>query len=347
MSTEKDAAEAAEFADLLAELEANQGPEAEDATPEAIDVDSDPEADEESEDESEEEDLETAEAIEPAADVAEIAELIQAGDLKAACAKMGIDPGIFKINNRQFAAIRKGQAEAKRLKAEADEALRTGTHTKAQGEQLQRQAEEVYGPIVAGAKAYKSGDPMRARAALELMFEDKFENIVATMARAARGLDPAQVEVFKLRKELADEKARKAQEQAQHEAVAAQTTQVAQIGQKLSGTPLEGVEGAAEDIFKVLQASVHPTLGHRTKTLKEAFLEVKAVYAKRAASLSRLAPGARPAAPRDPRKPLDKTPLSAKRPVPKKLTADEEFKIELEAAKRETAAQERKIMRRK
>jgi hypothetical protein len=328
MAIEKDAAEAAEFSALLAELEADQGDNSEEAAPEAEEVVSDPEADEESEETEEE----LVDAPEASASLDEVRDLIEGGDLKAACEKLGLDPGIFKINNRQFAAVRKGAAESKRVKAEADAALNQGTQLKAQGEDLHRRAEEVYGPIVAGRNAYKAGDPLKARAAIELFFEDSLENVVATMARHAKGLDPAQVEVLKLRRELAEKDAKQTAAQAAAAAQAEDASQVTAISGKLKGTPLEGVDGAAAEIYAVLKASTHPTLGTYTKTLKEAFIEVRDAKAKAAAQLARLMPGHRPAPKAvESRRPLDRTPLAPKRTAPR-VDPDAEFRAAVKEA---------------
>src|SRR5690606_28338874 len=163
MSTESDVA--AEIASELASLQAEQGSaevaEPEEAAPEADSVESDPEADEPSEE------IETEEGAPADAEAfrAELAELIDAGDLRAAAAKLGLDPSVFKLDNRQFKAAR---VTAREAKAKAAEALAA----QQRAEKLQADAEAVYGPIVAGGHAYKAGDMAKARAALELLLED-------------------------------------------------------------------------------------------------------------------------------------------------------------------------------
>jgi hypothetical protein len=355
MTIEKDAAEAAEFADVLAELEADEGDTvSEEATPEADSVEGDPEADEESEDEeSEDEDSEELEDPAATADVEifrdELAELLDGGDLKALATKLGKDPSIFKLNNRQFKAARVAERNANRLKAEADQALQAGNAAKTQGEQLEANARRIYGPAAAGFQAYQAGDPSGVRAAVEAMTGDTFENVVAAVARAAKGMDPGQVEVIKLRRELAAEKARQTAEQASQAAKAEETSQVTQIASKLASTPLAALaDEAAADIFKVLQASKHPTLGKYTKTLKEAYAEVKAVYAAKAAKLATVAAGkkgAKVVPPKDKRAPLARTPIVTRPAGGKKMTPEEEFKAELKAAERDTQTQERKRRR--
>lgn len=357
MAIEKDVAEAAEFADLLAELEADEGDDVSgEATPEADSVDGDPEADAESEDEEseadEDENSEELEGPAAAADVeafrSELAELIDGGDLKGACEKLGLDPKILKIDNRKFKAARVAETTAKRLKTEADQALQAGTQAKTEAEQLLESARKIYGPAAAGFTRYQEGDPSGVREAVEAMTGDSFENVVAAVARAAKGMDPGQVEVLKLRRELAAEKARRDAEAAQQSAKSEETAQVTQIAGKLKGTPLEGLaDEAAADIFKVLQASKHPTLGKYTKTLKEAYAEVKAVYAAKAAKLAAVTgTKTKVAPPKDKRRPLDRTPLASKRPAGKQMTPEEEFAAEVKAAERASQEQERKRARR-
>ncbi len=362
MAIEKDAGDAADFAAVLAELEADQGSdgdvETEEATPGA-DVDSDPAADDESEDESEDiedeesedEDLED-EAPEGSADVEtfkdELAELLDGGDLKALAEKLGKDPSIFKLNNKQFKAARVAERNARKAKAEADTALATASEKETKATQLQSGCESTYGPIVAGFTAYKKGDPMRARAAIELMLEDKFENIVATIGRAAKGLDPGVVEVQRLRNELAERDRKLAEQTTAAQSQAEEATQVSAIAGKLKTTPLAGIaDEAAGQIWALIKASKHPTLNKYTKTLKEAYQEVKDKEMARVAKLGAKIEKKGKTPPADKRVPLDKTPLAAKRPVPKKLTEEQEFARELELAKRQTNAQERRIRRSK
>jgi hypothetical protein len=363
MAIEKDAGSDADFAAVLAELEADQGSdgdvETEEATPGA-DVDSDPAADDESEDESEEIENEESEDDEledesPAAsaDVEtfkdELAELLDGGDLKGLAEKLGKDPAIFKLNNKQFKAARVAERNARKAKAEADTALATAAEKETNATKLQSGAEETYGPIVAGFNEYHKGNHMAARAAIELMFEDKFENIVANMARAAKGLDPGQVEVLKLRKELAERDRKVAEQQTAAQAQAEEATQVSAIAGKLKTTPLAGIaDEAAGQIWALIKASKHPTLNKYTKTLKEAYQEVKDKELARVAKLGgKIEKKGKTPAPADKRLPLDKTPLAGKRPVPKKLTEEQEFERELELVKRQTQAQERKLRRSK
>ena len=360
MTIENDAAEAAEFASLLADLEAEEGApgDSEEAAPETDSVEGDPEADgesedEENEDEDEDEELEDAPAASEDVESfkSELAELIDAGDLKSACAKLGLDPSIFKLNNRQFKAARTSVREAKQLKAQADAALQTSKAEKSQADQLMAAARQTYGTAAAGFQAYQQGDPTQVRAAIEAMAGDTFENVVATVARAAKGMDPGQVEVLKLRRELAAEKARQTAEQTQAQAKAEEAAQVAQIAGKLSGTPLAALaDEAAADIFQVLQASKHPTLGKYTKTVKEAYAEVKAIYAARAAKLAAVTADkgkkGKVVPPKDKRRPLDRAPTADRRPAGKQMTEEEEFQLELKAAERMTQKQARERSRR-
>lgn len=278
-----DAAEAAEFAALVAELEAPQGDEDDSDTEGAAqegDSSADPDEDDEDsatdlededdsadeEDEDLEDDTDTLTADEAAAK-----KLFEAGDIKAACKRLGVDPKIFKINARQFTAMRKGLADATKLQRE-------GASAKTQAEQLRTGAEQVYGPIVAGFQAYKNGNPLNLRAAIELMCEDSFENVVATVARAAKGLDPTQVEIIKLRKELADREAATKEQATKAQTEAQAKTEVARITKSLAKTPLAQIEGAADEIYKLVAESYDGT-GYGV-TVKQAYATVKAKHEK-------------------------------------------------------------------
>lgn len=371
MAIENDVA--ADIASELASLQAEQGtdPDPEEAAPEADSVEGDPEADEESEeteeseDEADDESLED-EPVEGGADAeafkAELAELIDAGDLKAAAEKLGLDPSIFKLNNRQFKASRTAVKEAKTAKAEAEAraaaaeaAQKAAEDLNKAAEDLNKAAEDTYGPVVAGRFFYKGDpgkgiapDPPKARAALELLFEDSYENIVANLAKAAKGMDPAQMEVYRLRQELAAEKAAK-QKEAETQTAAQQTaTEISAIAAKLKGTPLEELgEEAATEIHRVIRASYNKALGKNTVTLKEAYQQVKKAYADKAAKLAKLSgkPAAAPAPKGKTREPLDKTKLAPKVPA-KRLTPEQEFEMELREAKKMTQAAIRRDQRR-
>jgi hypothetical protein len=363
MPDTNDAATEAEFTALLAELQAEQpdaDSEGEEADP-AADVDGDPEGEEPKppqgdDDLDDEEPAEDAEELEEtpeaasAAGIDEIAALLQAGDLKGAAKLLKVDPSIFKLNAKQFTAMRKGLADAGAAKKAAEDLSRAAAADKAYWEGIQTQAEAVYGPIVAGAKAYAQGEHLKAKAAIELIFKDSFENVVASVARAAKGLDPAQVEVLKLRRELEAEKAAKAAQEAQAQAAQTEKAQDAQILGKLKGTPLEGLDEAAAEIGKVVRASLDPRTGQYSKTVKEAYAEVKAAYAAKAAKLAKLAPKAppskTPAPARAPLAPVRGTaPKKAVTPEDKKAAEEAEFQAELAAAKRESAMQERRARR--
>jgi hypothetical protein len=353
MAIEKDVA--ADIASELASLQAEQAPEGEEAATEADSVEGEPEADEESgeiEEELEETDeddvLEDPERSAGAEDFkSELAELIDSGDLKAAAEKLGLDPSVFKLNNRQYKAARTAVREAKAAKTEAETRAAAAEQAKTQAEQLNTKAEEIYGPVVAGKHHYKNGDVLQARAALELLFEDTFENIFATMAKGAKALDPAQLEVQKLRRELAAEKAAKEAETATQTAAQQQATEVAAIAAKLKGTPLEELsDEAAGEIYKLVRASYNSALKKHTVTVKEAYKTVKAAYAAKAAKLAKLgAPKGTTPKPK-PRETLTQTKLAPRVPAGRKLTEEQEFAAELAAAKKETQAAARRESRR-
>jgi hypothetical protein len=348
------AAEAAEFAALVAEL---QAPEADDVSEEAaVEVSDEGETDEESaepadeleEEEPAEEELEDNDEEELTEEETAAKTLFESGDIKGACKKLGLDPKIFKINARQFTAMRKGLADAAKFHKE-------GTASKTQGEQLQAKAEEVYGPIVAGFQAYKGGNPLSVRAAIELMCEDTFENVVGQVVRAAKGLDPAQLEVIKLRKELAD-KAKKDAETASAATVAQQeTTELGKLTTLLKSTPLAKVDTAAKEIRDLVLASHKPGIGYGLTT-KQAYAQVKAKHAAIAAKFGgkleapKAGKAGKPGKPareelapvrRDASKPM----TVADRIAQKRLDEEAEFKRELAAAKEDTKRGSRAVRR--
>lgn len=349
-----EAAEAAEFAALVAELkapEADEDNDGDEAAPEG-DTSADPEEDEDedtdsgdelededepSDDEDEDEDEEELEDDEDlSADEKAAKSLFESGDIKAACKKLGIDPKIFKINARQFTAMRKGLADSAKLAKEGNAKL-------TQGQQLHTKAEEVYGPIVAGFQAYKGGNPLNVRAAIELMCEDSFENVVATVARAAKGLDPAQLEVIKLRKEMADRDAKQKEEGAKATQATQEKAEVKKLSTLLKSTPLAKIEGAAEEIRALVVASYDGT-GYGL-TVKQAYAQVKAKHAKVAAAFGGKLPTGKTGKPgktgtkREELAPVRKDTKAMtvqERIAQKKLDEQAEFERELRAAKEDT-----------
>jgi hypothetical protein len=342
MSIQNDVA--AEIASELASLQAEESAptDAEEAAPDGDNVETNPDADEESEEIEETEPVADSGDIDSFKD--ELATLIDAGDLKAAAEKLGLDPSVFKLNNRQFKAARHTANEAKAAEAAAKTKAAEALAAQTKAEQLNARAEEIYGPAVAGKHHYKNGDVLKARAALELLFDDTYENIVTSMARGAKGLDPAQVEVLKLRRELEAERTAKAAETAKVTAEQQQASEVAGIAAKLKGTPLEDLgDEAAQAIHATISASFNKALGKHTVTLKEAYAKVKADYAAKAAKLAKLTGKAAPRtpAPAERRTPLKLTPAPAK-----PRTVADEFAAELAAAKKDTAAAARRDQRR-
>jgi hypothetical protein len=295
MPAQKDAAEAAEFAALVAELSAEEvtGDEPGDdsaaqddeasADPgdEPEEQDPDQEEDEPAEEELEEEDDPEADPddLETELTEAEIEakKLLEGGDLKAACKRLGVDPKIFKVKPREFTAMRKGLREAA-IKE------RNALTYERQGKQLHEAAEQTYGPIVAGFRGHQGGRPLDVKAAIELMCEDSFENVVAGIARAAKGLSPAEAEVLRLRKERADEKAQTAAQAAQAAAAQQEAQEVTALTGRLKGTPLERVEGAAAEI-RALVVKSFDGVGYGL-TVKEAYAQVKSKYSKIAESVT-------------------------------------------------------------
>lgn len=341
-STESDEAE---FAAVLAEMQAEQpSADTDEVAEENVDEGQDPELDDNQEDSGDEPEGEPLEGTDAETLRTEVADLLDKGDLKKACEKLGVDPAIFKINNRQFAAIRKGETEAKRLHIEADTKL-----TKA--EQVQKRAEEIYGPIVAGSKSARNGDWSTAKSAIEVMFEMPFEKVVESIQKGVKPLDPAQAEVMKLRKELEEERANKAKEETKTAETNQHIKDVQLVTGKLAGTPLEGIEGAAEEIVKTIRASYNPALKKNTLTLREAYKQVKTAYEKKAAQLARLA-GVAPTAsapataPKAGNKP-SRTPLTARQTSAPKVSEVDEFAASVAEAAKAAAAADRRSRRSK
>lgn len=261
---------------------------------------------------------------------ADLLKLIEEGDLTAGGR---LDPKLFKISNKQYRAMRTGLADAKKLAEEATAKEQAAT-------QLRAAAEAEFGMIAAGSKAAREGDWTKAQAALELQFNRPFNEIVASIARAAKGLDPAQVEVNKLRQELAEKARAEAEAKTKAEGEAAYKADCKATLGRLKGTPLEGVEEAAEDIVKLVRASLDPRTNRYSKTVKEAYAEVKAAYAAKAAKLARLAPTtpAKPPA-RAPLRPVRRE--APKTPAEKQADLDAEFAASVAEAAKEAEAQAR------
>lgn len=344
---------AVEMAQLHAELGDSDEDVSESAAPEADGVEGDPGEDDESKEEDKEEPAEPLEAEGGDEARAEVAKLFADGDLKAACAKLGLDPGIFKVNNRQFAAARQAESSAKRAAAEATARDTAAAAALAQSEALRTGAEKVYGPIVAGNKAYRvDRDMAKAKAAVELLFEDSWENIQAAIAKGVQPLSPAELRVIELERRLEAEKTEKTTKDTADAAAAQQTADVAKVTTALAKTPLADVEGAAAAIVKVIRASYNPALKKNTKTLKEAYAEVKAGYVKQVAQLAKLS-GRAPKvedepepAPRGKRGAPARKPLaSAQRTPPAKVSAEDAMDAEMQAARKEFEAEQRRAAR--
>lgn len=351
------AQDAADFAAVLAELHAEESADNDGDAGTQDDAGNDDlgEGDEPTEAEKDEPEEPVEEEPEPSPDAeavkADLRALLRAGKLKDLAQALGEDPKIFKVNPREFAAMRKGLTDAAAALAAAEAAKTEGLAAKTAGEQLTTAAQATYGAIVAGAKAADAGDWSGAQAAVELMFKRPFQEIVASIARAAKGLDPGQVEVIKLRRELAERDAATARAAAAATETQTTAAQVASVATRLVGTPLEKVKDAAADIVKIVHASKDPTTGQYLKTVKQAYTEVKAAAAARAAELAHLAPGAR-AKPATPPTAPARTPIAGNRPAARvKLTPEQqakaEFEAEVKAAVRETEAAERANRRRK
>jgi len=284
MPAQHDAAEAAEFSALVAELSAEEVTGEDESGDEeaAQDVTSDEpgedeqepegdEPDEENEPDEDEED-EPEEDLEKELSQAEIEakKLFEAGDLKAACKRLGVDPKIFKVRPREFTAMRKGLRDA-------DVKLRTAATYERQGKQLHEQAEQTYGPIVAGFQGHQTGRPLDVKAAIELMCEDSFENVINGIVRAAKGLSPAEAELLRIKQERAEEKKAEGQRRLQEQAQAQEAQEVTALTGRLKGTPLERVPDAAKEI-RALVVKSFDGVGYG-KTVQEAYREVKAKYA--------------------------------------------------------------------
>lgn len=283
MSKAEAAAEAAEFAALLDEL----GGEADTSAAEAVqEADTPDESDDvsagEGGDLEGEKEGEAGESTEESAGdleavQTEAGKLIEAGDLEGAAKKLGIDPKLFKLDKRQFAAMRRGLADAKKKETEA-------VRAKTAADKLRADAENAYGPIAAGFNAHKSGDGARLRAAIELMCEDSIENILATVQKANKPVDPATAEVLRLRRELAERDQKQTQAQAAAADALKAKAEVGAIEKRLADTPLAKVPGAAKEIYDRVKASFDG-VGYAL-TVREAYAQVKAEKAKIAEALT-------------------------------------------------------------
>lgn len=247
----------ADFAAVLAEASAAVPDE-----PEAQTVDTPDESEDAAEPETPAEPEESLTEAETAA-----AKLIEQGDLDGALKRLGVDPALVKVDRRQFFAMRKGLADAK-AKERASEAKA------AEATKLRTEAEKLYGPIAAGFAAHRQGDGAKLRAAIELLAEDSFENVLATIERGNRPLDPATAEVMRLRAELAERDKAVKSEQTAAQAKAAEQAQITKLEAQVAKTPLAKVPGAAKQIYDRVKAS-YDGVGY-SLSVKEAYAQVKA-----------------------------------------------------------------------
>lgn len=311
MSKETQAAEAAEFTALLDELG--------DTADTSADTSADAPEPEVSDTPAPEPELEPAQA--------NVAKLLEDGDLDAAAKALGVDPSVFKLDKRGFAAMRKGVKDARAKESEAIKA-------KQEAEKLQQEAEKTYRPIVDSYAAGRAGDGTRLRRALEMSAEMGWEQIKALCDKAGQPPDAATAEVLRLRRELAerDQKATKAD--AETKAAAQAKADIAAIGAKLAATPLAKVPGAAQKIYDRVKAS-HDGTGY-TLSVRDAYAEVKAEAMALAAAF-----GA-PAAPQPAKKRLE--PVRKAKPatrIERRKAEEDEFTAVLREAEAAIKAQER------
>jgi hypothetical protein len=262
MAVDTEAA-AADFAAVLAEVvgETPDAPEvAEEVADQGTDVSDTDEAAEETDSAAPEPEALTESEL-------AAAKLIEAGDLDGALKRLGVDPKLVKVDRRQFFAMRQGLKKA----AEKEQ---QGERAKGEAVKLRSEAEKLYGPIAAGFQAMRAGDGAKLRAAIELLAEDSWDNIAATVQRGNRPLDPATAEVMRLRAELAERDAKANQEQAKGRAAVAEKAQLAKLDQQLAKTPLAAVPGASRRIYDMVRAS-YDGVGYAV-SVKQAYAAVKA-----------------------------------------------------------------------
>lgn len=262
--SEQTAAQADDFAAVLAEVSGEAPPEAEAVQ----DADTADESGAEAAPDEPETDEAPADEPEPLTEAeAAAAKLIESGDLDGALKRLGVDPKLVKIDRRQFFAMRKGLADAKAKTAEAE-------RTKAEAAKLKTEAEKLYGPIAAGFRAKQAGDGAKLRAAIELLAEDSFENVLAIVQRANKPLDPATAEVLRLRSELQQRDAKQKEAETAAQARAAEAAQLTKLEAQVAKTPLAKVPGAAKQIYERVKAS-YDGVGY-SLSVKEAYAQVKA-----------------------------------------------------------------------
>lgn len=248
-------------------------------------------------------------------DVGAIGQQFTDGDIKGACAALGIDPKVLGVNVPKLEAMRKGLKAAKDLEASASTKLAAATAAQTQAQTILTGAKAQYGFAVDLKQSIAAGDFYAVKELCEALAPKgtTWETIATGIVQAARGVSPSEAlyrrEVKRLKDEAAAREAAEAAaaEQATAGATAAEIQQrnVAGATVKLKGTEYDGIPEAAETLARIVAESYDAKRGGFQLTLPQALAKLK--EDKIVAKLVRLAklekartPAAEPSVPRAP-----------------------------------------------
>lgn len=221
------------------------GPTVDDGSDDASEEDSeiDPDA---ADDESDGD--ETADDSE-APDLSDVGELFVAGDLAAACKKLGIDPKILKLNAPKFKAMREGLAESKKLDAAAQTKLAEAEQKVKWSSDVIADAKRTYGPLVDLKLTLDQGDLFAAQEIFAALAPKgvTWEQLAAAKSPLTPGERALRAEMRKLQ-------AIKDEPKKAPEAPAADLTKKNLEGAtaRLAKTEFAGIPGAPEAMVRII-----------------------------------------------------------------------------------------------
>jgi hypothetical protein len=186
------------------------------------------------------------------------------GDIEDALKDLGVDPKVLGVNGPKLIAMRKGLAEAKNLKARADQVFKDAAAKEVRAQDIIKDGKAQYGHLVDLKNALKLGEYTAARDILEALAPDgvTYKQIAEGLAKAAAGMSPSEVIYRKKLRELAEKERKDAEDaeaskakanQPAPEAVRAKNLEGA--AKLLKGSALEGIPGAAEKIVELAAAN--------------------------------------------------------------------------------------------
>lgn len=234
------------------------------------------------------------------------------GDIKGACAALGIDPKILGVNVPKLEAMRRGLKEARDRDAAAATKLAQAETEKTNATAIVKSAKEQYGFAVDLKQAIAAGDFYAVKELCEQLAPrgTTWEVIATGIVKAARGESTSEVMYRRELKRIREEEAARVAAAEATTAAATAAATSAEIQQrnvvgataKLKGTEYDGIPEAAETLAKIVADSYDAKRGGFTLTLAQALAKLKEdkIVAKlvKLARLEKRAPAADAAPPR-------------------------------------------------